>query len=282
MKLREALTGGEAYLRERQIPDASVDAWYLMEYVLKDSYGNRVDRAWYLLHREEEMLPAQYARYETLLRERGTHVPLQHITGEQEFMGIPFLVTDQVLVPRQDTELLCEEALKVCRAGMQVLDLCTGSGCIVISLMKHASGLLGSASDVSAQALEVARENARRQSVCVDFRQGDLFSCIDGSFDLIVSNPPYIPTGEIDRLMEEVRCFDPRGALDGREDGLYFYRKITRESPSFLKQGGWLMVEIGYDQGPKVAQMMTGAGLSGVQIIKDLSGLDRVVKGRKS
>ena len=237
MKLREALAKGEVYLRERQIADAAVDAWYLMEYALKDSYGNRVDRTWYLLHREEEMPAAQYARYQTLLEERGTHVPLQHITGEQEFMGIPFCVSDKVLVPRQDTELLCEEALKVCRAGMQVLDLCTGSGCIIVSLMKHNPGIRGTASDVSQEALEVARENARRQGVCVDFRQGDLFACIDGTFDLIVSNPPYIPTGEIDRLMEEVRCFDPRGALDGREDGLYFYRQITQKGVSFLRQG---------------------------------------------
>lgn len=281
MTFIEALKKGEAYLQEENISDAAIDAWYLLQYALKDEYGKSVDRTWYLMHREEEMNASQCARYQTLLNERRKHRPLQHITGEQEFMGLDFLVNDKVLVPRQDTEILVEEALKLCQPGMQILDMCTGSGCIIISLMKHGTDIQGTAADVSGEALEVAVENAARHDVMVDFRQGDLFENVDGSYDMIVSNPPYIPTSEIEKLMAEVRCFDPLAALDGKEDGLYFYREIITKGQAYLKANGWLLVEIGYDQGQQVSEMMRSADLTDVSIIKDLAGLDRVVKGRK-
>ncbi|WP_148411057.1 peptide chain release factor N(5)-glutamine methyltransferase [Murimonas intestini] len=274
MTYQEALKKAEEYLVSRGIDNAPVDAWYLMEYSCK------CDRSWFLMNREKEMPGPSYARYQSMLSDRARHIPLQHLTGEQEFMGIPFMVNENVLIPRQDTEILVEEALKVIKPGSHVLDMCTGSGCIIISLMKYKQDILGTAVDISNAALDVAKENAARQGVCIDFIQGNLFQNIDGKYDAIVSNPPYIPTDEISKLMEEVRCHEPAGALDGREDGLYFYRQIITKSCGFLKDGGWLLFEIGYDQGLSVSEMMKSAGFSDVRVIKDLAGLDRVVKGK--
>lgn len=281
MTLREALKAGEAYLAQREIPDAAIDAWYLLEYVLKREAQIRADRAWYLLHSREMLEERLWEAYRGLLDERGNHRPLQYITGEQEFMGILFFVNDKVLIPRQDTELLAEEARRRLSPGDSLLDVCTGSGCLAVSLMKLVPGIRGTACDISAEALSVARENARRQQVDVEFRQGDLFSPIEGRFDVIVSNPPYIPTGEIEGLMEEVRRFEPMLALDGSEDGLYFYRRLAAEAPDFLRDGGWLLVEIGCDQGRAVAELFEEAGFCEVNCKKDLAGLDRVVTGRR-
>lgn len=281
MTLREALKAGEAYLAQREIPDAAIDAWYLLEYVLKREAKIRADRAWYLLHSRETLEERLWEAYRGLLDERGNHRPLQYITGEQEFMGILFFVNDKVLIPRQDTELLAEEARRRLSPGDSLLDVCTGSGCLAVSLMKLVPGIRGTACDISAEALSVARENARRQQVDVEFRQGDLFSPIEGRFDVIVSNPPYIPTGEIEGLMEEVRRFEPMLALDGSEDGLYFYRRLAAEAPDFLRDGGWLLVEIGCDQGRAVAELFEEAGFCEVNCKKDLAGLDRVVTGRR-
>lgn len=281
MTLREALKAGEAYLAQREIPDAAIDAWYLLEYVLKREAQIRADRAWYLLHSRETLEERLWEAYRGLLDERGNHRPLQYITGEQEFMGILFFVNDKVLIPRQDTELLAEEARRRLSPGDSLLDVCTGSGCLAVSLMKLVPGIRGTVCDISAEALSVARENARRQQVDVEFRQGDLFSPIEGRFDVIVSNPPYIPTGEIEGLMEEVRRFEPMLALDGSEDGLYFYRRLAAEAPDFLRDGGWLLVEIGCDQGRAVAELFEEAGFCEVNCKKDLAGLNRVVTGRR-
>lgn len=280
MTFHQALKRGEAYLEGHQVPDAAIDAWYLLEYILKKQMGRQVNRSWFLLNRQEEMRKDIEDAYYKLLERRGTHMPLQYITGEQEFMGLPFLVNDKVLIPRQDTEILVEEALKAVKEGAKILDVCTGSGCIIISILKLVSGTKGMACDISGEALEVARENARRQGVAVDFRQGDLFEPVEGQFDVIVSNPPYIPTAEIEKLMEEVKFFEPRTALDGNEDGLAFYRRLAAESLRYLKDGGWLMVEIGCDQGRAVAELLRDAGFCEVEVCRDLAGLDRVVKGR--
>lgn len=274
MTYREALEKGKAYLAEHHIPEAGTDAWYLME------FGCRMTRTRYLMRMQEEMPQEEADRYQELIARRGEHIPLQHITGEQEFMGFSFLVSDKVLVPRQDTEILVEEALRKAKPGMRVLDLCTGSGCIIISLKKLCPEIEGTASDYSPEALRVARENAKRQNTPVTFIESDLFEKIDARFDLIVSNPPYIPTAAIDGLMEEVRLHDPFMALDGREDGLYFYRKIVEESSRYLSMGGWLMFEIGSEQGEDVSGMMRDAGYTQIKVIKDLAGLDRVVAGQ--
>ena len=273
MNYGEALKSGAEYLRSRDIADAEYDAWYLLE------FAGHISRAEYLLRRTEKMPKEVYIRYEELLRERGKRIPLQHLTGEQEFMGLSFTVNERVLIPRQDTELLVEEALKRLRPGARVLDLCTGSGCIAISLKKIRPDLDVTASDLSGQALEIARENAKRLRADVDFVQSDLLEELSGTFDMIVSNPPYIPTKTIDTLMEEVRFHDPKMALDGGADGLFFYRRIIAESKSHLTRGGWLIFEIGHDQGETVSHMMMEGSYTGVRVIKDLSGLDRVVVG---
>ena len=199
MTYREALEEGNAYLAGHEIQEASVDAWYLMEHVCG------MNRTQYLMRMREPMPEADYVRYQSVLAGRAGHVPLQHITGEQEFMGMPFRVSDKVLIPRQDTEILVEETLKVVKPGMHVLDLCTGSGCILISLLRLCPGLAGTGTDVSPEALAVAEENARRLDVKADLIESDLFERIHGMFDVIVSNPPYIPTGVIGQLMAEVR-----------------------------------------------------------------------------
>ena len=176
-----------------------------------------------------------------------------------------------------------EEALKRIRPGDRILDLCTGSGCILISLLKLGKDLEGTGSDLSEKALRIARENADRNQVEASFLCSDLYAEIsDLPFDMIVSNPPYIESGKIPELMEEVRDHEPRLALDGGADGLDLYRRIVPESLAHLKEGGWLIVEIGYDQGEAVRSMFVDNGYSDVHVIKDLGGNDRVVLGRKT
>ena len=202
-----------------------------------------------------------------------------YIVGETEFMGLKFKVNSSVLIPRQDTETLVEEALKVVRPGMRVLDLCTGSGCVIVSILHNVSDVEGYAVDISKQALNVAKENARLNDVPVLFEHSDLFDHVTGTFDVIVSNPPYICTDEIAKLMPEVRDFEPMEALDGKEDGLYFYRKIIGQCKQYLNPEGHLLFEIGYDQGQKVSALMREIGFHDVQVIKDLARKDRVVTG---
>ncbi len=265
--------GGKA-LREAGIPDFGIDAWYLLEYAC------RIDRSYYYLHAREEMEEEGFHAYQLLLRKRMERVPLQYITGVQEFMGLEFKVNSHVLIPRQDTETLVEEALKVLEPGMSVLDLCTGSGCIIVSLVKCAKGkVCAAASDISKQALLVAKENAKSHQADVTLIRSDLFRQIAGTFDLIISNPPYIPTGDIPTLMPEVREFEPVEALDGEGDGLSFYRRIIRESPRFLNPNGYLYFEVGHDQGGRVAFLMEEGGFRNIKVIKDLAGHGRVVCG---
>lgn len=275
MTLEEALTRGKQMLAEAGIEEADLDAWYLMEYV------GKFDKGYYYLHSKEEMDVEKQQEYEAFLRKRGERIPLQYITGYQDFMGLHFKVNSNVLIPRQDTEVLVEAALGVIRPGMKVLDLCTGSGCIIISLMHMTKEIVGVGSDISKQALIVAKENAKANEVEVEWVRSDLFLSLTGVYDVIVANPPYIPTGVIDTLMPEVRDFEPRAALDGKEDGLYFYEKIVAESGPYLKSGGYLMFEIGHDQGEAVSALMKQAGYEQVRVIRDLAGLNRVVCARK-
>ena len=275
MTYREAIETGTRILQKENIADAKIDAWYLLQMACK------IDRNFYYLHEEDELTAEQQSEYESTVHKRAEHVPLQYIIGEQEFMGLKFKVNSNVLIPRQDTEILVEEALRVAKPGMRVLDLCTGSGCIIISLAKNVADISCTGSDISKQALLVAKENAKANEVEVEWERSDLFENISGTFDLIVSNPPYIPTGEIPGLMPEVRDFEPVDALDGNEDGLYFYRIITEKSPEYLTSDGYLYFEIGYDQGEAVSAMMRQCGYTQVEVIKDLAGNDRVVKGRK-
>lgn len=275
MTYREALETGTKELEKENIADAKLDAWYLLQMACG------IDRNFYYLHEEEEIPEEHLSTFQITVKKRTEHVPLQYIIGEQEFMGLKFKVNSNVLIPRQDTETLVEEALKYIKPGMKVLDLCTGSGCIIVSIAKNVPDIVCFGTDISKQALLVAKENAKRNDVEVELKRSDLFDNITGTFDVIVSNPPYIATAEIASLMPEVRDFEPIEALDGKEDGLYFYRIIIEKSMDFLNPDGYLCLEIGYDQGSAVSLLMKQAGFTDVIVIKDLAGLDRVVKGRK-
>ena len=217
--------------------------------------------------------------YYDLIEERASRVPLQHITGEQEFMGYRFKVTKDVLVPRMDTELLVEEAAKRAILGARILDLCTGSGIIGISLKKICFGAEVTMTDVSDAALEVAKENAEANKAEVRIIKSDMFEGLDPGekFSMIVSNPPYIAASEIAELDPEVKDHDPLIALDGGKDGLDFYRIIAKEAPEHLLPDGHLLLEIGYDQGESVPALLAEAGFRDIEVIKDLAGNDRVV-----
>lgn len=273
MTFREAICFGEEKLNIAGIEDAKNDAWLLLTYICK------IDRTFYYVHMDEQMSAEQEAEYESVLSKRAEHVPLQYITGEQEFMGIPFHVNDSVLIPRQDTETLVEEALKVVRPGMKVLDMCTGSGCILISILKNIVDVQGFGYDISKQAINVAKENAKSNNVNATFERSDLFEEVTDTFDVIVSNPPYIPTDVIGGLMPEVAVYEPMQALDGKEDGLHFYRRIVAAASKYLNPGGKLLFEIGHDQGEAVSGLMKEAGYQDVRVVKDLAGNDRVVIG---
>ena len=273
MTYRETVNLGEKVLSMADIAEAKTDAWLLLEMVCK------IDRSFYYLHMEEDMPEEQMSEYQIALRKRAEHVPLQYIVGETEFMGLKFKVNSSVLIPRQDTETLVEEALKVVRPGMRVLDLCTGSGCVIVSILHNVSDVEGYAVDISKQALNVAKENARLNDVPVLFEHSDLFDHVTGTFDVIVSNPPYICTDEIAKLMPEVRDFEPHQALDGLEDGLYFYRKIIAGSVEYLNEDGILCLEIGCEQASAVTEMMKHFGFKDITVVQDLAGLDRVVRG---
>ena len=273
MKLSDVLVEGESALLKAKIPDAKLDAWYLFENAFDMS---RVD---YLLNQGMIAKEETYQKYQNMIAQRCRHIPLQHITGTQEFMGLEFDVNEHVLIPRQDTECLVERVMQYAN-GKSVLDVCTGSGCIIISLRKHCSLRAATALDVSEEALKVACKNAKKLEAEVNFIQSDLFSQIKEKYDIIVSNPPYIPTKVIDGLMEEVREHEPMLALDGKEDGLYFYRKITSEAHQYLNSDGMLFFEIGHDQAEGVAALLKEHGFDQVTVEKDLAGLDRIVYGK--
>ena len=271
--LKEWRAYGEAYLDDCGLAEAKTDAWLLLEYVTGISKGA------YYLRMQEPMADEAAAKYETMIRRRAARIPLQYLTGEAWCYGNRFLVNHHVLIPRQDTEFLIEEALKRIESGMHLLDLCTGSGCVLISLLKQKS-VTGVGTDISRQALRVAAKNARLHRVQAEWIESDLFEHVDESFDIILSNPPYIPADVIEQLDPEVRDHEPRIALDGGEDGLSFYRRIIRETPAYLKDGGWLCLETGYNQGGDVRRLFRENHFTEIELIQDYAGFDRVVLGK--
>jgi release factor glutamine methyltransferase len=277
MTYRELYQYGLNKLSEAGIEEAALDARLLLEYIC------HTDRNELIVHGEGVRTDMEQQFYEMVIARRASRIPLQHITGVQEFMGLEFKVNEHTLIPRQDTEFLVEEALRNLSDGMSILDMCTGSGCILLSLLKYSNECEGIGIDISEEALAVARENATRLGIEATFLCGDLFEPLKGCglFDMIVSNPPYIETAVIDTLMPEVREHEPIRALDGSEDGLFFYRKIVDKSQKYLRKSGYLFFEIGYNQGEAVSKLMRDAGFSHVEVYKDYAGLDRVVKGIK-
>lgn len=270
--LREAERRGTAYLAAAGREEAAQTARLLLCHVLNFNFTD------YVLAREDLLSPRDAARYEELLTRRASGVPLQYLTREQNFCGLSLYVDERVLIPRQDTECLVEEVLRDGARGA-LLDLCTGSGCIPLALLKHGNFSCALGADISAEALAVAETNRARTGLPLLLRQSDLFSEIPERFDVITANPPYIESAEIESLSVEVRDYEPRLALDGTADGLAFYRRLAAESGAHLKPGGRLYLEIGMAQGAAVASLLEAAAFSDIQIIRDLAGRDRIVKG---
>lgn len=278
MTYRECYEQGCRTLQAAGIEEAALDARLLLEAVCG------TDRNDLLVHGEQPVAPEAEEKYLNWIRQRAEHIPLQQLTGEQDFMGLTFSVNEHVLIPRQDTEILVEEVLKELHDGMRVLDMCTGSGCILLSLLHYSNDCEGLGVDLSAEALEVAGRNVLKvlppeKAEHAHFLQSDLFEKVEGKFEIIVSNPPYIASAEVEKLMPEVRDHEPRMALDGTEDGLYFYRRIIEKAGKHLVSSGMLFFEIGYDQGQAVSELMRTEGYCDVQVVQDYAGLDRVVFG---
>ena len=290
MKTRILVKEGEYQLSKAFCMDPKIDAQELYCYL------TGLDKVSLFLKAEEEVDPETEEKYMELIRRRAERIPLQHITGVQEFMGYTFRVNPHVLIPRQDTETLVTEAAKTIqstpreklsffeklkgRKEWDVLDLCCGSGAVGISLAKICSNVKVTATDISAEAVETAEANAEDLRVKVRFITGDMFEPVKGrKFDMIVSNPPYIRTNMISILQEEVKDHEPLNALDGGRDGLDFYRTIVERAADFLKPEGFLLMEIGHDQGEDLRKMLKDSGkYSPAAVIKDLPGRDRVVK----
>ena len=270
--LREAEHRGAEILAAAGREEAAQTARLLLCHVLGFNFTD------YVLAREDLLSSRDAARYEELLTRRASGVPLQYLTREQNFCGLSLYVDERVLIPRQDTECLVEEVLRDGERGA-LLDLCTGSGCIPLALLKHGNFSCALGADISAEALAVAETNRARTGLPLLLRQSDLFSEIPKRFDVITANPPYIESAEIESLSVEVRDHEPRLALDGAADGLAFYRRLAAESGAHLKPGGRLYLEIGMAQGAAVASLLEAAAFSDIQIIRDLAGRDRVVKG---
>ena len=275
MNRKEAYELGIRTLTDAGIEEAKSDTFLLLEGIC------HVTRNDVLVHGEVMLEDEAANAFRTALQKRCTHIPVQHITGSQNFMGLDFTVNKHVLIPRFDTEILVEEVMKFLHDGFSILDMCTGSGCILLSLLKYSNDCKGVGVDISADALLVANTNKEKLGIEASFIESNLYEQVTGKYDIIVSNPPYIRSDVIPTLMEEVRDHEPVLALDGTEDGLFFYREIIKESPLYLNGGGMLFFEIGYDQAEDVSRLMEEAGYKDVTVVKDFAGLDRVVYGRR-
>lgn len=279
---RELYEEGRRILEQAGLPDAALDARFLLEEVC----GTNLQTL--LVFPEKKVTEEEVNQYRAFIQRRKDREPTAMILGEWDFMGLTFRLNKSTLIPEQDTEVLVETALEELKrrglgeAPLRILDLCTGSGCILLSLLHELRNAGGLGTDLSEEALEAARENAVRLGLQerAAFRQGDLWEPVgDERFDLIVSNPPYVPTEVIPTLEPEVRCGEPYAALDGGEDGLVFYRRIMREAAGHLKPSGIIIVESGFDEAPQIAALMQDQKLWGIRTVKDYGGLDRVVLG---
>ena len=275
-RLKGLLADGAKMLAQAGIDEAELDARYILEYI------TGLNSAQYFIHSEDIIEKNKAEEFFRLIERRSKRIPLSYVIGTRDFFGLTFKVDENVLIPEQETELLVEEVIKHSE-GKSVLDMCTGSGCIAISIALFGKPSKVAASDISEKALEVARENAKSLKAGeISFIQGDMFENVTDKFDIIVSNPPYIETGEIDELMPEVRDYIPRLALDGDIDGLKFYRIISKEAVKKLNKNGRIFYEIGYNQSRAVASILLENGFTDVKIMKDYSGLDRIVMAKLS
>ncbi len=264
----------EAYEKGKSIivsAEPEQDTLILLEYVMG------TDRNDLFLHPDKEIDSESQKRFFEFIERRNTGEPVQYITGRTFFYGLEFICRKGVLIPRFDTEILVEEVLKKVKENSKVLDMCTGTGCIALSLKNMQSDLNVTGSDIDDTALKTAIENRDSLSLDVSFVKSDLFENIEGKFDCIVSNPPYIERDVIKSLESTVKDFEPERALDGGIDGLDFYREIIREAKDYLEEGAFLFFEIGYNQGKSVSDILSENGYADIKVIKDLNGLDRVV-----
>ncbi len=271
----KVLNWTKGYLAEKGVENARLEA----EWLLCATTG--MDRVGLYVNFEKPLSDAELAAYRALVARRAKREPLQYLLGSQEFCGLDFLVSPAVLIPRHDTEVLVEEARRRAPAGGSILDIGVGSGCIAVALAKALSGSDVRGVEKSPAALALAEQNIERHGVRVTLFEGSLFEPFAGQrFDLIVSNPPYIPTADLATLQPEVRDYEPMGALDGGKDGLDYYRTIIPAAPEHLTPGGWLMVEIGIGQAEAVQELFAANGFIDIFTAKDPSLIDRVVGGR--
>lgn len=312
MTLEELYKKGTEMLKEAGVENPSVDAFYLLE------HAACLNKTRYLMYKDQQVSDRNIKQYTDLLEKRCTRIPYQYIINRADFAGLTFEVNPSVLIPRLDTEVLFEHALKHIGPRAYVLDLCTGSGAIGIALKRYRPDIHVVISDISEEALEVAGHNVEHNHIDIakntnaaaneqdlefgyDLNFGirviksDLFDnmasredeisdkrSMVGVFDVIVSNPPYVTEGEYEDLMPEVKNHEPKLALTAGEDGLDIYRRIAKDAPEYLKAGGTLLLEIGCSQAKKVKELLEQNGFENVQIIKDLAGLDRVVICKKA
>jgi len=258
------------------ISDASVDIWLLLEHFAD------IKKSEYFANQDMQISKVHAEQIVEAVEKRINHIPLQHIIGETEFMGLTFKVNENVLIPRFDTEILVDEVVKyVGDDFLKVLDMCTGSGCIAITISDMCDNATVVAADISKDALDVAKENNTLNQTDVIFVESDLFENVEGQFDVIVSNPPYIKTEEIENLEEEVKMHDPRLALDGGESGLDFYQAIAKQAKDYLNENGLIFFEIGFDQAKEVSNILKENGYQDIVVKKDLTMNDRVVYAKK-
>lgn len=298
MKLYEILEKGYELLSKHNVPDYKVDGDLLWQ------YASGMDKSSMLLERNKEIPEELADNFMDIIKKRCSRYPLQYITGVQNFMGYDFATSENVLIPRQDTEILVEQALNILdgKRGtwlsettdikhdwisdndlhtIRVLDLCCGTGCIGLSLKLLKPDIELTLADISDAAIDIAGRNARSHNIDCNIIQSDLFQNIDDGYDMIVSNPPYIKSQVIDELMPEVRDYEPRLALDGSEDGLLYYRRIIEEAGEYLRNGGYLLFEIGNDQAYEVLQLLVDGHFIDCRKVQDLAGNDRVVIAKK-
>lgn len=279
MTVKEILNVAKSSLNEHGIDEAEVNAKSLMCHLLS------IDQAKLFMNWDKELTEHQCELYFELLDRRNSHIPLQYIVGFQNFMGEEFAVREGVLIPRPETEIMVSLAIKKLSEMKKpkVLDLCTGSGIIAVTIAKNITKAKVIASDISEYAIALATENAKRLNASVTVKKGDLFEPFKGKFtktkfDMIISNPPYIKTSEIANLQEEVRDYEPILALDGGQDGLEFYKRIAGEASEHLVKGGILLMEIGYDQKMKIIRLLEESGkYENIDVIKDYAGHDRIL-----
>lgn len=279
--IKELLQYATETLKNSGIETPVVEAGVILCHVLK------CNRAYLISHNDRVLQAPEFDELTRLLKGRTEKIPLQYLLGETEFMSLGFKVSPAVLIPRQDTEILAERCIELVQElggqGTRVLDMCTGSGCIAVSIAYYCPEARVTACDVSKAALEIAGINAWQAGVQsrVEFRRGDLFEVLNSEerFDIIASNPPYIETAIVEQLQSEVRDYEPYIALDGGADGLDFYRRIVEEAPKYLVTGGYIALEIGYNQGESVSKLMERS-FESVTLLKDYGGNDRVVVGR--